>query len=99
MSADIDALIAEFAVQAPTGRTPQNIYSDFRQTFLATDAGQRVLHDILRWGHVWQSSHVRGDAYQSTFYEGGRFLALRILKTINIEPDASPTQQQTREDD
>lgn len=61
---------------------------DYRQVFM-TDAGQRVLADILERGGVMQPS-FRGDGAGATaFREGQRYGALQIIEMINADPDAA----------
>lgn len=78
-------------------RLPMDRYREFRQVFLATDAGRRVLYDIFAAGHMYRSSYQRGDPHHTTFQEGERNLALYIQQTLINEPAMEqPTTQVTR---
>ena len=75
--------------------TPMERYRDFRAVFLTTDQGRRVLHEIMRWGHMFnQSYHPVGqvDPYRVMGNEGERSLALKIYGTAMVEPPELPTQ-------
>ncbi len=61
------------------------LHRDFREALTRTARGQRVLHKILEWGHVYQVSFVQGDPYGTAFRDGERNLALRILAALNAE--------------
>ena len=91
-SDDLD-LIAE--LPHSEGYTPQDRYRDFRAVFMSTEQGQRVLREILAWGHVFKPSvQAAGaiDPHRVTFAEGERNIALRLLTTINREPVDGPKQ-------
>ena len=94
MADDLDDLMAELGASQVAGRTPLDRYREFRQVFLGTDAGKRVMHDILTWGHVWKSTAVKGDPHETYLREGERNMALKLITTIQIEPRTQPTEQQ-----
>jgi len=73
--------------------SPQDRYADFRQLF-STDQGQRVLREMLAWGHFFRSP-VLGtpvDLNLLAIKTGEANFARRLLATINIEPPAQPTK-------
>lgn len=72
--------------------TEMERYADFRQLFLGSDQGKRVLNEIMRWGHTFRSnSNVAGyDPIKMNIADGQRGLANRILTTAHIEPKAKP---------
>lgn len=72
--------------------SPQDRYRDFRQVFLGSDQGMRVLYEIIGWGNQFQSSAEKGshDPYKTAFHEGQRSLAIKIIFTLGNEPKARP---------
>lgn len=74
------------------GYTPEQRYQDFRQLFMGSVQGQRVLREILSWGKVFRPAVNTSpiDPYAVAMREGERNMALRLMVTINVEP---PTQQ------
>ncbi len=59
---------------------------DFRAVLFGSDAGRRVLYEILAWSHVFASTFVPGDACATHWREGGRDVGLRILAALAPEP-------------
>jgi len=83
----------------PTTYTAMDRYRDFRLTFMSTPEGQRVLREILSWGHMFRPSFLAGgpiDPYRMAIHEGERNVALRLLTTVNTEPKANPPTQTNR---
>lgn len=83
--------MAQLGAAQSSERTAQDRYREFRQLFLGSDVGKRVLHDILAMGHVWRSS-VSRDPYMTYANEGERRLALQIMATVHVEPKPKPQQ-------
>lgn len=52
------------------------------QVVFSTPDGELVLEHILRVGHVFESSFVRGDVHETCLREGERRLALSILRHV-----------------
>lgn len=79
----------------PEGYTPQDRYRDYRQLFMGSEQGQRVLRDILKQGHLLRPSLTGRpvDPYAVVALEAERNFALRILTAIHDEPKAQPTTQ------
>ena len=96
MTDELDALMVELATAQTGGRPALDRYREFREVFLSTDVGKRVLHDLLSWGHIWRSSIVRDSAYMTFVKEGERNLALKLLTAIYIEPHVQPQKQRTK---
>lgn len=71
---------------------------DYRQVF-ATDAGGRVLADILARCGVMQSSYTIGDTHETAFREGRRRVGLELIEMINSDPEALIKLAQTGETD
>lgn len=73
-------------------------YRDFRQLFMGSEQGKRVLYELLAWGNQFQSSVRRGnyDPYQTMFYEGQRSIATDIIRTLSKEPPVLPTSTKDR---
>lgn len=99
MSEDIDGP-AELFHAARKGRERNKLdrYRDFRQVFLATEAGRRVLDDLLFMARFHERTAVKGDALETYFREGQRSVALQVLIILEREPGQPPQRQQTRED-
>lgn len=77
-----------------SGQTDLDRYRDFRVVF-GTDAGKRVLNQILKWGHLYQSS-MSPNPNDVIFAEGERNLALKILAGLTV-PAERPTQQRGKQ--
>ncbi len=78
-----------------SGRTDVDRYREFREVFLGTEQGKRVLHDIMEWCHMGHSSIPPGqfDTNQVLVNEGERRIGLKLLTALNVEPKAKPAQQ------
>lgn len=50
--------------------------------------GSMVLHDLMISTGFSETSFVPGDPYASAFKEGARSAVVRIIKTLNIDPEA-----------
>jgi hypothetical protein len=96
MADEFDALTDMLDSRTTAYATPGDRYRDFRQLFLATAAGQRVLKEILIMGRMGRSCAAKGDPYETYLREGERNLAIRIFNIAHIEPPARPVTQQTR---
>jgi hypothetical protein len=75
--------------------TEMDRYREFRSVFLDTEAGRRVLHQILAWGHIWTTS-MSQTPHEMAFSEGERNLGLKILAAVEVEPPTRPTRAATR---
>lgn len=60
------------------------IAQSYKQVF-GTPEGKRVLNDILKHAHVIEPSYIRGDAHETSYREGERNMALRLLAMLNID--------------
>jgi len=65
----------------------QQLVMDYRQVF-GSEAGRRVLGDILQSVGVMQTSFGPDGAAAVAFREGRRRVGLEIIQTINVNPDA-----------
>jgi hypothetical protein len=93
---ELDGLMADLGAAQTSKRKPPERHAEFRQVFLATEVGKRVLHDILSWGHIWQTSIV-SDPHMTYKKEGERNLALRILTTLHKQPSIGSDMQRAKE--
>ena len=91
-------LMAEIASAVTLGRTKMDQHREFRAVFYGTDAGRRVLNDIMHMGGIYTTSVQRGDPYATHEREGARKLALLIATQIEVEPHEPPKQQITRKE-
>ena len=53
------------------------------KTAFNTDAGKRVLDDLKKRSHFFNTTHVKGDSHESAYYEGQRSLVVFIESLIN----------------
>ena len=72
-------------------------YSDFREVFLETEQGRRVLKQILGWGSLLKVHPMKSpiDPYMTERLEGQRNLALKIFAVMLVEPSKRPDKQTT----
>lgn len=92
MSEEFDRTLEDLAAAQGDQRNPLDRYREFRQVFLGSEAGKRVLYDILAAGRIYRPTTVRGDPYATHTNEGRRELALDILTIIHREPRAERPQ-------
>lgn len=62
------------------------ILKAYYETF-GGDAGQIVLHDLIKMGHVLGTTFVPGDPMATAFREGQRAIVLAILTAIETRPE------------
>ena len=58
------------------------LVKDYKITF-GSDEGKRILDDLKKRSHFYNTTHVKGDSHESAFYEGQRSLVVFIEKLIN----------------
>ena len=77
------------------GYTPKDKYSDFRKVFMGTIEGKRVLRHIMDLGMVFNQPRLDSpvDPYMQLAIVGRRYLALKILETVNNEPTEKPAKR------
>jgi hypothetical protein len=86
---DPEALFADLArAHVGIGYGDADRYRDFRQVFLATDQGRRVLYEIFTWANLFRAVFIPGDPYATHYRDGERNIGLKILATLNAEPVA-----------
>ena len=59
---------------------------DYETTF-STEAGQRVLADLMANFHMGRSSHAAGDSHETAFREGERHVVRHILNMTGKRGD------------
>ena len=100
-SPDPERFLAELARAHPgkAGYADLDRYRDFRQLFLETDRGRRVLYELLSWGHVFRASApmAQFDPHKTLFHDGERSIALKIMATLTAEPQDRPANANTKE--
>ena len=106
MSDDIDDFLAEISGVQAERRDPRDRYREFREVFLTTDAGRRVLYDILKWCHRYGTPISRnpetGEAhlYNNFINMGEHHIGHLILKAIHKQPRPDrPTSTRKSEGD
>lgn len=88
-AADPGRIVDRLRAQAPVGRYGgQERARDFRDVFLGSEAGRRVLWQILAWCRLYRTVAVRGDAFETYRREGERSIGLRILAQLDADPSA-----------
>lgn len=60
---------------------------DYRQVF-SSQAGRRVLQDLMASCGMLQTSFTKSDPHETAFKEGQRNAVLRILTIMKVDPDA-----------
>lgn len=91
---DPHALIAALArARGTPPYTEQDRRRDFRQVFLASAAGKRVLHEIFASTHLFATTFVPGDAFATHWREGRRDVGLRILTMLDTDAPDGPGAQ------
>ena len=73
-------------------------YADFRTVFNKTEQGRRVLREILAWGGMF-SAPVLGDPIdpnRTHVLLGQRNIALKLIKTVYVEPPEPPVKQKRK---
>lgn len=100
-AADADVADALLALAGQTGPyTAEDRYRDFVKLFRSSPEGERVLRELLSWGHLLRPS-IQGrpiDPLLMAVMEGERNFALRVLTTVTREPTARPVQATNRKD-
>ena len=60
----------------------QELIKDYKIIF-NTDEGKRVLDDLKKRSHFYNTTHVKGDSHESAYYEGQRSLVVFMETLIN----------------
>ena len=98
MSEDFQKDLESLAMVAdlPANRNATDRYRDFRQVFMGSDQGKRVLHDILGMCHLLRPSPISRpiDGLLMAMREGERNIGLGILSVMHNEPPPQPDQAQ-----
>tara|TARA_R110000823_G_scaffold206249_1_gene336949 strand:- start:7397 stop:7684 length:288 start_codon:yes stop_codon:yes gene_type:complete len=62
---------------------------DDYKTVFSSDAGNRVLADLMVQFHVGRSSHMSGDSHETAFREGERHAVLHVLDMMGKRSEPS----------
>ena len=98
---DPEAMFEELSLAYPgKGKyTDMDRYRDFRQLFMGSVQGKRVLHELYSWGHMFKTS-IPGNKQPDRMIwqnEGERNFALKLLAALNAEPSTEkPVKQKSR---
>lgn len=57
------------------------------ETVFSTDAGQRVIADLMSKFNIGRSSHTPGDPYETAFREGERHVVMNIIYMLGKRSD------------
>ncbi len=95
---------AKFNILAELSLPPDydevQIYKDFNETFLASEAGRRVLKLLFNWSSLTRMNILPYPVCSHTLAmcEGKRTLGIKIWETLTNEPkpENKPEQQTTR---
>ena len=68
------------------------------QTLFATDAGRRVLADLMESFHVVRPVHGTGNTHETAFRDGQRYVVLYLLAKLGPEPGEAPRKPPTLTD-
>lgn len=86
--ANIYRTVREWMKRKPADRArDEYVLRQAYYTVFSGDQGQLVLADILRRGHIDQSTYTAGDPHLTSFKEGQRRLSLEILNLAKVGPD------------
>jgi len=98
--ADPEAMFRDLA-RLHTGRAYDDFerYRDFRDVFLGSPQGKKVLYEILTWAHMFRPAFVPGDPYATHYREGERNAGLKIMAALNAEPGGAPAQAEAATDE
>jgi hypothetical protein len=66
----------------PTFKKLAEIKADYKFIF-NTDEGKRVLDDLSKRCHEFNTTHVKGDSHESAYYEGQRSIFVFIKSILN----------------
>jgi hypothetical protein len=66
----------------PTFKKLAEIKADYKFIF-NTDEGKRVLDDLSKRCHEFNTTHVKGDSHESAYYEGQRSIFVFIKGILN----------------
>jgi hypothetical protein len=81
----------------PDGKyTNMDRYRDFREVFMVSDAGKRVLNELFMMTHIHAPS-IKGDSKVETVYvlEGERNIGLKLMSVLNCEPSRAEAPTRT----
>ena len=60
----------------------KQLQEDYKITF-GSEQGQRVLDDLSKRCHEFNTTHINGDSHESAFFEGQRSILIWIKNIIN----------------
>jgi hypothetical protein len=92
---DPEALAADLARAWGSKRPPEEVAADFKQLFLGSEQGKRVLYEIFAWGHLWRSS-MAATTEATAFNEGERNIGLKIMAALRKDPKPLPVRQRQK---
>lgn len=60
----------------------KQLQQDYKIVF-GSDEGKRVLEDLKKRCHFYNTTHVKGDSHNSAFFEGQRSIAVFLENILN----------------
>jgi len=60
----------------------KQLQEDYKICF-TTDQGKRVLDDLKKRCHFFNTTHIKGDSHESAFFEGQRSIVVFIENILN----------------
>ena len=60
----------------------EQLIKDYK-IIIGTDEGKRVLEDLKKRSHFYNTTHVQGDSHESAYNEGQRSLVVFMETLIN----------------
>ena len=62
----------------------KQLQEDYKIIF-KSDEGKRVLNDLSKRCHEFNTTHVKGDSHESAFYEGQRSILVFIKSILDTK--------------
>ena len=56
---------------------------EYYKICFTTDQGKRVLDDLKKRCHFFNTTHIKGDSHESAFFEGQRSIVVFIENILN----------------
>lgn len=68
----------------------------YRMTF-GSETGRAVLNDLVKFGHLYETSYISGDEHETAFREGERNFLLYILSRVQLPSERENHLEETLE--
>lgn len=71
--------------------TASRLRKAYKAVFKNDESGQLVLHDLLRYCHLFRTSYVAGDTHATAVKEGQRDVGLYLLRVLGYKESEAET--------